>query len=212
MPSLPHPPRRVQAGCGRRIAVVLLATLVAGCQSGTTADSAAVSARAAAGIPDCSAWASTSSAKAAEASGEAARVGRTLPALTLSCLGGDRLVSTSAVLTGTPHVVTMWASWCGPCRAEAPMMAALARSGRVDVIGIDYGEHTATDGVDFARAAGWTFPQLQDPDQSTRTAWGLTGMPVTLVVDADGVVVVRRDGAWNSADDLRRAVDAALGR
>lgn len=92
------------------------------------------------------------------------------------------------------------------------MMAALARSGRVDVIGIDYGEHTATDGVDFARAAGWTFPQLQDPDQSTRTAWGLTGMPVTLVVDADGVVVVRRDGAWNSADDLRRAVDAALGR
>ncbi len=140
------------------------------------------------------------------------RIGRRLPALTLSCLGGDRVVSTSSVLTGTPHVVTMWASWCGPCRAEAPMMAALARSGRVDVIGVDYGEHAATDGVDFARAAGWTFPQLQDPDRTSRTAWGVAGMPVTLVVDADGVVVARRDGAWTSAQELRRAVDAALGR
>jgi thiol-disulfide isomerase/thioredoxin len=141
-------------------------------------------------------------------------VGEKLPEIVLACLGGDQPVSVRAAVSGNPHVINLWASWCRPCRAEAPILGQVSdeMSGTVGFLGIDYGERSGADGISFARAAGWTYPQLEDPDARTRAGWGVTGLPVTLLVAGDGTVVKRLDGAWASADQLRAAIRTDLER
>lgn len=207
---------------GRAMAAVVAGCcLLSGCvEAGQTrsddSGAEAGAARASAGLPSCddAAGSSTSSSSASSSVGSSstaggrAVVGSLLPALTLACIGGAPQVSVNAELDGHPHVITMWASWCRPCRAEAPMMATVSREldGKVGFLGIDYGERSSDDGIGFAAAAGWTYPQLEDRDAVTKSAWGITGLPVTLLVRADGTVARRLDGAWTSADQLRRAV------
>lgn len=92
------------------------------------------------------------------------------------------------------------------------MMAQVSRqlAGRVEFLGVDYGERSSGDGMGFARAAGWTYPQVEDPHAATRTAWGIPGLPATLLVRADGTVAYRLDGAWSSAGQLRATVEKTL--
>lgn len=209
----------VRRHAARVVAGVLAACcLLSGCagagggrDAGTTPTTAGQSsARAAAGLPECGSPASSVSSTAVRAG--RAVVGSPLPDVVLACIGGDDPVSVRTLTGGRPHVINLWASWCRPCRAEAPMMAQVSRqlAGRVDFLGVDYGEQSAGDGIGFAQAAGWTYPQLEDPHATTRTAWGIPGLPATLLVRADGTVAYRLDGAWSSAGQLRATIDKAL--
>jgi cytochrome c biogenesis protein CcmG, thiol:disulfide interchange protein DsbE len=91
---------------------------------------------------------------------------------------------------GTPVLVNIWASWCGPCRKEAPFLAAASRAygDRVRFVGVDI-----LDARDSARAfmheSGWTYPSVYDPNGAIRDGLGVLGQPATLFYDADGTLV-----------------------
>lgn len=93
-------------------------------------------------------------------------------------------------LRGTPVVVNVWASWCGPCRQEAPLLASANRShgDRVQFIGVDILDERGS-ARDFMREYGWTYPSLYDPSGAIRDGLGLLGQPVTLFYDAAGDLV-----------------------
>jgi thiol-disulfide isomerase/thioredoxin len=135
-----------------------------------------------------------------------------LPDLTLECLGGGRSVVLSR-LTGTPIVLNVWAQWCGPCRAEAPAFQALhaAAGDKLTVIGIDYQDTQADLAIAFAGELGLRYPQLADPDGSSRAALGFTGPPTTYFVDAAGEVTHVENGPVTSADELEQLVSEHLG-
>lgn len=90
-------------------------------------------------------------------------------------------------LRGTPVVVNIWGSWCGPCREEAGTLAdAHARYGdRVQFLGVDILDSRAA-ARDFMREFGWTYPSLFDPPGAVRDGLGLLGQPVTLFYDRSG--------------------------
>ena len=90
-------------------------------------------------------------------------------------------------LRGTPVVVNVWASWCGPCIAEAPGLAALSKQylGRVQFVGIDVQDQVGPARA-FIRRFGWTYPSVADPTGAVRNSLGLVGQPVTLVYDRSG--------------------------
>jgi thiol-disulfide isomerase/thioredoxin len=93
-------------------------------------------------------------------------------------------------LRGMPVVVNVWASWCGPCREEAPLLAAANRSygDRVRFIGVDILDERGSART-FMREHGWTYPSVYDPSGEIRDGLGLLGQPVTLFYDASGELV-----------------------
>lgn len=93
-------------------------------------------------------------------------------------------------LRGRPVLVNIWASWCGPCRAEAPHLAAAhARYGdRVQFLGVDILDSRGSARA-FMREYGWSYPSVFDASGAIRDGLGLFGQPVTLFYDSSGELV-----------------------
>jgi len=87
-------------------------------------------------------------------------------------------------------LINFWASWCEPCREEAPALEEFQRQHggpRFTVLGIDT-QDLSGDGRDFVRQYGLTYPQLRDGDGSAADDYGTTGVPENFLIDPWGKV------------------------
>jgi len=117
--------------------------------------------------------------------------------------GPSRLLSD---FRGTPLIINIWASWCGPCRAEMGSLERLSRThgtGRFVVIGIstdDYPENARS----FLRQSGTTFSHYIDTQLLLENMLGANRIPLTLLVDASGRVQAKHYGAkeWDGPEAL----------
>jgi thiol-disulfide isomerase/thioredoxin len=152
------------------------------------------------GIPDCP-----------RVSGAAVDHG--MPPITLSCLGGGRPVDLAA-LRG-PMVVNFWASWCGACRDEMPALAAYAKSHpAVTIVGIDFLDPHPDAALKLATSSKVTYPLVVDPKGVLDEASPLphiSGMPMTLFLDAKGAIAHIEARPYSSEDDVAAAVEKYLG-
>ncbi|MDO5500007.1 MAG: TlpA disulfide reductase family protein [Propionibacteriaceae bacterium] len=119
--------------------------------------------------------------------GVAPTIGQQAPDFTATTIDG-RAVRLSE-LRGRPVWLTFGASWCAPCRVEAPdiQRAYAAGLGNVEVISVYLGEDAAA-AQSFAGSLGLTYAHVPDPERKLAAAWGVNGIPVHWFVDADGVV------------------------
>ena len=99
-------------------------------------------------------------------------------------------------LHGYPVVINFWASWCVPCKDEAPYLDASARAhaGRVAFLGIDVQDLTP-DARRFLRELEVPYPSVRDGSPKTYSAYGLTGIPETYYLDRRGRIVAHSIGA-----------------
>jgi cytochrome c biogenesis protein CcmG, thiol:disulfide interchange protein DsbE len=90
-------------------------------------------------------------------------------------------------LRGKPAIINFWASWCAPCRREAPALASFSRAvdGRARLVGVDWSDDPG-DARAFVRRFGWRYTNLRDANGSVGNAYGLQGLPTTFVVDPRG--------------------------
>ena len=135
---------------------------------------------------------------------------QTLPPLAFDCLGGGTLDLARA--PGVPTLVNLWGSWCGPCRAELPLLQEFADAAgdQVRVVGV-----ISKDGIpqadSFADDAGVTFPGAFDGDGELMSRLGINALPFTYFVAADGELVHTQVGDVSSVDELRALVAQHLG-
>jgi cytochrome c biogenesis protein CcmG/thiol:disulfide interchange protein DsbE len=152
--------------------------------------------------------------------GAAAQLGRgknpVAPDFTLPRLDRPGELTFSS-LRGKAVVVNFWASWCIPCKDEAPVLEQAWRDHRDEglvVLGVDAQDFKG-DARSFMRKYGVTYPVVHDGKGSTLGRWGVTGFPETFCVDRRGRLVGEKiDGGVDAGKNLerfRRCVELALG-
>ena len=97
---------------------------------------------------------------------------------------------------GRVIVVNFWASWCVPCRDEAPRLESFAQKHAADatVVGIVWNDTRAAARA-FRAEFGLTFPQALDRQSRTGIEYGVRGVPETYVITSDGIVMAKVVGA-----------------
>jgi len=137
------------------------------------------------------------------------------PDFTLERLDREGELTLSS-LRGKAVVLNVWASWCLPCKEEAPFLEQVWRANRsrgLVMVGLD-AKDFRKDARRFVRRFDLTFPIVYDgPGDVATDRYGVTGFPETFVVDREGRVVDVFVGAINSDEDrarLRAAVNRAL--
>jgi len=107
------------------------------------------------------------------------------PKVDLPALDGDGRV-TLASHRGTPVVLNFWASWCEPCQRETPALIAFSkRHPGIDVVGLAVND-TPADARRFATKEGVPYALALDRDADAANDFGVSGLPVTAIIDADG--------------------------
>jgi peroxiredoxin len=102
---------------------------------------------------------------------------------------------------GKPTIINFWATWCPPCRRELPALEAAYQmyQDQIGFVAVDVKEDAATVAA-FVEELGLTFPVAIDPDgRVSDVAYEVRGLPTTLFVDAQGVVVARHVGPLDEA-------------
>jgi len=130
-------------------------------------------------------------------------------------LDGDDL--SLADLRGQPVVVTVWGSWCPPCRAEAPWLVSAAEEydGRVAFVGINSRDASTDNAAAFVRTFQVPFPSIFSPGGEALLSFpgvlSVNSIPSTVVLDDDGRVAASIVGPLPSERTLTTLLDEVLG-
>ena len=132
-----------------------------------------------------------------------AMVGKPAPAVALPDLRDAGGTVSAIDFKGRPFLVNVFASWCAPCRAEAPALALLSEE--IEIFGIAY-KDKPEDTRGFLATYGDPFADIGiDRDGDAGMRWGVYGVPETFLVDANGTIILRHAGPID-----RRVIDELL--
>ncbi|MDF2372612.1 MAG: DsbE family thiol:disulfide interchange protein [Rhizobiaceae bacterium] len=146
-------------------------------------------------------------------------IGTRAPALDLPPLeglvrNGQQVPALStALVEGKVTLVNVWASWCVPCRAEHPLLMALARDERINLVGINYKDQTPN-ALRFLGELGNPYAAVGvDPKGISAIDWGVYGIPETYLLDRNGVITFKQIGPFSPdaiRDELLPQIEKAL--
>jgi len=122
-------------------------------------------------------------------------VNRPAPNFTLTTFKGAKISMED--LRGKPVVINFWASWCPPCKIEAPLIERTWRAYKnsdLIFLGVNI-QDRKEDALNYMREFEITYPNGADPDGEIAIDYGVSGLPVTFFVARNGMVVRRWVGA-----------------
>lgn len=136
-------------------------------------------------------------------------IGKPAPSFALREVGTGRVVDL-AQLKGKPVVLNFWATWCGPCWEEHPVLVANARmlQPNVQFLGVVFQDKEEKI-LGFLQQRGSSYPTVVDDAGKTAIAYGVGGVPETYFLDANGVIRAKYNGPMDS-DVLRENLEKVM--
>ncbi|APT91751.1 hypothetical protein CPHO_01115 [Corynebacterium phocae] len=122
----------------------------------------------------------------------------------LSCLGGDSTVPAQRV-----QIYNVWAWWCEPCRAELPLLEAVAARNGWQLVGV-HADASAAKGAALLADLGVDMPSYQDSNGTFAGTLGLPGVIPITVVAVDGHVQGQLVKAFDAEEELEQAIKEYL--
>ena len=136
-------------------------------------------------------------------SGTSPLVGKPAPDFTLTTLDGRTFRLRDHL--GRPMIVNFWASWCVPCREEAPYLRELANdAGNLSLVGVVFQDKPEAARA-FVSEFALPFPSVIDSQSRTAIDYGVSGVPETFFIDGRGVIVDKQGGPFTREDLRARA-------
>jgi cytochrome c biogenesis protein CcmG/thiol:disulfide interchange protein DsbE len=127
-----------------------------------------------------------------------AMVGKPMPALTLPDLEDGTPVALRQAAGDGPVLVNFFASWCAPCEIEQPVLMEL-KAQKVRIVGVAYKDAPQNTRAFLSRLGDPFAARLVDRDGRAGVEFGVTGVPETYLVGADGVIRAKHTGPLNRA-------------
>jgi cytochrome c biogenesis protein CcmG/thiol:disulfide interchange protein DsbE len=135
--------------------------------------------------------------------------GKMAPAVQLTPLGKAAPFTDADLRAPGPKLVNFWASWCAPCRAEHPMLEALAAEG-IPIYGVNYKDRPAA-ALGFLAELGDPYTAIGADAGRMALDWGVYGVPETYVIDGEGRIILRFAGPITAAE-LERSIRPAIAK
>ena len=125
-------------------------------------------------------------------------IGKPAPTFALREVGTGRVLDLAA-LKGKPVVLNFWATWCGPCWEEHPVLVANARmlQPNVQFLGVVFQDEEQKI-LGFLQQRGSGYPTVVDEAGKTAIAYGVGGIPETYFIDANGVIAAKYTGPMST--------------
>ncbi len=137
-------------------------------------------------------------------------IGKEAPPVQLTQLGDGAPFVDATLRDGKVKLVNYWASWCVPCRVEAPMLGKMAAEG-IPIYGVNYKDRREA-ALKFLAELGNPFAAMgADRQGQMAINWGVYGVPETFVIDGRGRVVLRFPGPITQ-DVLDKTIRPAIAR
>ncbi len=135
--------------------------------------------------------------------------GKPAPNFTIKRLDRDGEVSLKE-FAGKPVVINFWATWCGPCKYEQPVLDMAARTYKdVTFIGIVF-EDTEDSTRRYVRETGTPYIQLFDLKSTVAVDYGVSGVPETYFINRQGIIVKKHIYPFNNPDEFAEQVREIL--
>ena len=121
-------------------------------------------------------------------------IGKPAPGFALKAVGSGEMIDV-AKLRGKPAIINFWATWCGPCYQEHPVLVQNARvlGSDVQFVGVVFND-TEQKIQAFLAERGSAYPTLLDEAGKTAIAYGVGGVPETFFLDRNGTIVAKYAG------------------
>ncbi len=115
-------------------------------------------------------------------------VGKPIPAFTLTRLDNPAVTISDADFRGKVTLLNVWATWCVSCRREHETLVQLAKTGQVDIYGLNYKDNREDANRWLSRLGNPYVANAFDSDGRVGIDWGVYGAPETFIIDREGII------------------------
>jgi cytochrome c biogenesis protein CcmG, thiol:disulfide interchange protein DsbE len=115
-------------------------------------------------------------------------VGKPIPTFTLTRLDNPAVTISDADFRGKVTLLNVWATWCVSCRREHETLVELAKTGQVDIYGLNYKDNREAANRWLSQLGNPYVANAFDSDGRVGIDWGVYGAPETFVIDREGII------------------------